>query len=408
MCRSTSIQTGTSRSGALLSQPCRYSRPAGSFNPQRAVALSLDRLEQTTNFHSASVRIERLMISYYHVLILVAVLCLTVSRAVQAECHGHDLFPALKSEAPAAYAAIETAASAMPFRHGKLFRLSRAGTEPSYLFATLHLSDPRITSFSPRLRAALTNSKIVALETVETGDFLRRAIRNNPAEWRRATVARENQRADSCYCTTDFAQLETLAARSGVPKSVAREFKPSALALMLDLSACAVRLPGAKPYLDELVANIARENKIETVGLEMMIEQIEILNGLPRETERDLLIAVLRRADRAEDFIETQVARYAEGDIGGLLAWLQSAEPIPGIAQAQIPPAFLDRLITLRNHRMRDRALSLLKRGGAFIAVGAAHLPGKEGLLSLFETEGYQWKPSNDNWRSCNGDPVHV
>jgi uncharacterized protein YbaP (TraB family) len=38
---------------------------------------------------------------------------------------------------------------------------------------------------------------------------------------------------------------------------------------------------------------------------------------------------------------------------------------------------------------MRDRALSFLRRGGAFIAVGAVHLPGKEGLLALFEKEGY-------------------
>jgi uncharacterized protein len=332
---------------------------------------------------------EALKMPYHHALMLAATLCLTASRAVQADCHGRDLLPALKSEAPAAYAAIETAANAMPFRHGKLFRLSRAGSEPSYLFATLHLSDPRITSFSPRLTATLTSSKIVVLETVETGDVLRRAIRNNQAEWRRATLARKNQRADNLLSKTDFEQLEALAARSGLPKSVAREFKASTLALMLDLSACAVRLPGTKPYLDQLIANIARENKIETVGLESMIEQIEILDGLPRETERDLLIAVLRRADRSEDFLETQIARYAEGDIGGLLAWLQSAEPIRGVAQAQIPPPIGDRLITLRNHRMRDRALSLLRRGGAFIAVGAIHLPGKEGLLSLFEMEGY-------------------
>ena len=331
----------------------------------------------------------RAKMPYQHALILAAALCLTVSRAVQADCHGHDLFPALKSEAPAAYAAILTAASAMPFRYGKLFRLSRAESEPSYLFATLHLSDPRITSFSPRLTATLTGSKIVVLETVETGDVLRRAIRNNHAAWRRATLARENQRADNLLSKTDFEQLEALAARSGWPKSVAREFNASTLALLLDLSACAVRLPGTKPYLDKLIANIARENKIETIGLESMIEQIEILNGLPRETERDLLIAILRRADRSEDFLETQIARYVEGDIGGLLAWLQSAEPIRGVAQAQIPPAIGDRLITSRNHRMRDRALSFLRRGGAFIAVGAVHLPGKEGLLSLFETEGY-------------------
>ena len=263
------------------------------------------------------------------------------------------------------------------------------GSEPSYLLLLCTCLIRASPSFSPRLTATLTNSKIVVLETVETGDVLRRAVRNNPAAWRRATLARENQRADNLLSKTDFKQLESLAARRGLLKSVAREFKASTLALLLDLSACAVRLPGTRPYLDQLIANIARENKIETVGLESMIEQIEILNGLPRETERDLLIAVLRRADRSEDFVETQIARYAEGDIGGLLAWLQSAEPIRGVAQAQIPLAFGDRLITLRNHRMRDRALSFLRQGGAFIAVGAVHLPGKEGLLSLFETEGY-------------------
>jgi uncharacterized protein len=330
------------------------------------------------------------MVSNYPAIVLAALLCLAASRGLAAECRGHDLFPALKSEAPTAYAAIEAAASAMPFRHGKLFRLSRAGTEPSYVFATLHLSDPRITGFSPRLRAALTDSKVVALETVETGPVLRRAIMKDRAAWRRATVAGDNQRADRLLDKADFAQLEALAAREGVARSAVHTFNPSALALMLDLPKCAVRLPGAKPYVDALVAEIARENKIETIGLETIIEQLEVLDGLPRDTERDLLIAMLRQADRGEDVIETMVARYAEGDIGGSLAWLRAAEPIPGVAQAQIPPAFLDRLITLRTQRMRDRALPLLERGGAFIAVGAAHLPGKEGLLSLFEKDGFE------------------
>jgi uncharacterized protein YbaP (TraB family) len=316
------------------------------------------------------------MISSYRAIIVAAVLCLAASGHVQADCDGHDLFPALKLGAPAACAAIESAAAAMPFGRGKLFRLSRPGTEPSYLFGTLHLSDPRITSFSPRLRAALTDSKIVALESVETGAALRRAIRNNGAAWRRATRAHDNQRADRLLDKADFEELEALLARKRLKKSAAREFKAATLALLLDLPKCATRAAGGKPYVDELVADIARENKIKTVGLESMLEQLEILDGLPAGTERDLLIAVLRQADHAGDVIETVVARYMEAYTGGLLAWMRSPEPIPGVAQAQIPPAFLDGLITLRNRRMRDRALPLLERGGAFIAVGAAHLPG--------------------------------
>ena len=90
------------------------------------------------------------------------------------------------------------------------------------------------------------------------------------------------------------------------------------------------------------------------------------------------------------DGVVAKPAVHALKQLGGTMyAGVQSAEPVRGIAQAQIPLAFVDRLITLRNHRMRDRALSLLRQGGAFLAVGAVHLPGKEGLLSLFEMEGY-------------------
>jgi len=325
------------------------------------------------------------------VIALAAVLgfSLSASSAAQAECNGKDLFPALKSEAPAAYADIVAAASAMPFRHGKLFRLFQVGAQPSYIFATLHSSDQRITGFSPRLRAALAESKIVVLESIETGAVLRRLIAESPAAWRRAILAGENQRAAQLLSEADFEQLEDLLARKGLPKSLAQTLKPAALAFLLDRPDCESRGRGA-PYVDELVAQLAHKNKIEIIGLESIIEQLDIADGLPHETERNLLISLLRQADHGEDAEETAIARYKEGDIGGLLAWIRSAEPIPGVTGAQIPPAFLDRVITLRTYRMRDRALPLLKRGGAFIAIGAAHLPGKEGLLRLLEENGYQ------------------
>jgi TraB family protein len=165
--------------------------------------------------HSASVR--RVMISCHSPIVLASGLCLAAARVLTTDCRGHDILPALKSEAPAAYAAIEAAASIMPFTKSKLFRLSCAGTEPSYLFATLHLSDPRITGFSLRLRAALKHSKIVALASIETGAVLRKAIRTRAA-WRRATVARANQEAaDRLLDKADFAQLEALAARKALP-----------------------------------------------------------------------------------------------------------------------------------------------------------------------------------------------
>ena len=48
-----------------------------------------------------------------------------------------------------------------------------------------------------------------------------------------------------------------------------------------------------------------------------------------------------------------------------------------------------DRIIRMRNHVMAERAAPILAEGGAFIAVGALHLPGEEGVVALLRQSGY-------------------
>lgn len=321
---------------------------------------------------------------------LAAVIWLVAATEVgAAACRGADLFPLLQARSPAAYDAIEAAGRAFPFAQGKLFRLSKGTSTPSYLLGTLHLADPRITDFSRRLRDAIAASTVVAIEAAENGTRLRDTLAKDRAELKAALIAPEERRADRLLDAEDFAALEEALARRGFRGSEATRFKPTVLALLLDLPICAIRTDRSRPYADELVAVIARERKIPVVGLETLAEQLTILDGLSREAERDLLVATLRQEVHAEDVVETTIARYEAGDMGGLLAWMRSPEPFPAAGMAQTPPAFLDRLIGARNLRMRDRALPLLERGGAFIAVGAAHLPGTDGLLRLLEDKGY-------------------
>lgn len=50
--------------------------------------------------------------------------------------------------------------------------------------------------------------------------------------------------------------------------------------------------------------------------------------------------------------------------------------------------AFRERLIDDRNHRMAERLIPLLDRR-LFVAVGAGHLPGEQGILRLLEQRGF-------------------
>jgi uncharacterized protein YbaP (TraB family) len=50
---------------------------------------------------------------------------------------------------------------------------------------------------------------------------------------------------------------------------------------------------------------------------------------------------------------------------------------------------FWTRLVDARNRVMVARMQPRLAEGNAFVAVGAAHLPGEKGILNLLARQGY-------------------
>lgn len=324
------------------------------------------------------------------VILAAAVLWAAGSTQIIAACQGKDLFQRLETEVPALHAAIEAKGRAFPFAQGKLFRLTNAEGKQSYIFGTLHLTDPRVTRLSPKLRGLLAQARLVALETIEDGASPRSAIGKDRARQKAALLASPARRADRLLGPEDFFLLEKRLGQRGLSRRDAKKLKATVLALFLDLPLCAIARKESPPYADEGIAGLARADGIPVAGLETLTEQITILDGMSRENERDLLGAMLRQDAHSEDLVETMIARYEVGDLGIMLAWMRSAEPEAANGLATVPRAFWDRLIVARNRRMRERALPLLEKGNVFIAVGAAHLPGEDGLLRLLEAKGFR------------------
>ncbi len=52
--------------------------------------------------------------------------------------------------------------------------------------------------------------------------------------------------------------------------------------------------------------------------------------------------------------------------------------------------SFQEDFIVARNKRMVARMADILGEGGSFVAVGALHLPGDEGVLNLLAEQGYK------------------
>lgn len=300
-----------------------------------------------------------------------------------AACRGDDLLNRMAVEAPADYAAIEADARAMPFGQGVLFRIVRPGVPPSFLFGTLHVVDPRLAALSEPQRAALRSVRAVVLESL---DFDAAPARPHRPD---ALAASGASRASRLLSPGAFRDLAALTARRGFPQVLADRIKAPALALMLDLPACAVRKRNGPPFLDALVVREARSASRPLSGLETTAEQVSIADDLSPDVQSALLSAVLAQSSAAESVVETTVRLYREGRLGKLLAWTRSARPIVGLAAGGIPPPFFDRILDARTRRMRDRLLPALSKGGVFVAIGATHIPGRNGLATLLTEAGY-------------------
>lgn len=308
-------------------------------------------------------------------------------------CAGRDLFPELERDP--AFAAAMAEARRGPFARGRLFRIVPPSGAPSYLYGTIHVSDPAVTAFSPALSHAIDGARVVALELKEASSLSDPAMLNGIGlSLLGAILARTDERPDRLLGAEEFARLEAAIARRGLPGSAARTFKPAVLALALATPAC-VAEPQDQPFVDALIGRMALERGIPVVGLETVQEQLAVLGALSPEAGRQLLTSSLAVADHAEAIVATTLARYRAGDIGALLAWMQSARPVPGV-EAEPPAAFFETLIDQRNRRMRDRARPHLAAGGALIAVGAAHIPGPRGLARLLEEDGYRIEPVDE------------
>lgn len=116
--------------------------------------------------------------------------------------------------------------------------------------------------------------------------------------------------------------------------------------------------------------------------LEGAAAQLAIFDALPEEDQRAMLAAVV--AEHGEG--EAQQAAMARAWLAGDLARLQRLARRGLLSDADLYEA----LLAGRNRAWAQRILPMLERGDRpFVAVGAAHMLGADGLPALLAAQGY-------------------
>ena len=270
------------------------------------------------------------------------------------------------------------AAAPRPF----LWRIE--GATPSYLFGTIHLADERVVELPDVVADALDEADAVYTELPLELDA--EQIKN----MQRVTVLPEGERLRDLVPTDVYARLETYVKRNGMPMTVFERMKIWVIVSQLPMLARRELLLGTP--LDMRIYQEGQRERKEVGGIETFDEQVGVFERFSVAEQVELLRGTLDDLDAAdmagEDRLEQLILLYLSGDAEELSKELGWDE----VADEQLRARLRHALLTERNLRMADRMTAHIRAAtdrGCFFAVGAAHLPGADGVVALLEARGF-------------------
>lgn len=253
---------------------------------------------------------------------------------------------------------------------GLFWKLESPGGVTSYLFGTIHTDDSRVAEISPIVIAAIKQVDIFVMEVAENRD---------PG----VMMLKEGNLA-SLLTEAEFEQVRELADFHVMHLGAAMQMKPWLLAVVFDLPK-----PQTPFAQDNLLMAKSEESAKEVLGIETAAEHFGVMDDFSLEEQMVMLRAVLKRtqAQKEADF-ERLMAAYLEGDSDKITAL--DEQITGGMLPKELWVKMRDRLLDKRNVVMAERTIKVANEKPVFVAVGASHLAGGNGLLAAFKKAGFK------------------
>ncbi|MCP5089086.1 MAG: TraB/GumN family protein [Rhodobacteraceae bacterium] len=274
---------------------------------------------------------------------------------------------------------------------GRLWRVTSPNGAVSHLWGTLHSTNPLILDLPDELREVLAKAKVVAPEFDPVFKNRRRMeiVAQGSDLWRDLYYPDELLKFDSRVQPWIESRLISL----GYGAEAAGFLKAPALAEILLADPCDDFSWGALPIQDDRVLLLALDAGAEIAGLE---DRFAFRRALSKADMAETLDAVIQvygtylDPARFQATRNTSFAFYLQGRIAEMIAMerINMAEFFGLEKGNRFLQLVDDYMLYERNLDFVTAAKPLLDAGGAVISVGCFHLPGENGLVALFRSEG--------------------
>ena len=258
--------------------------------------------------------------------------------------------------------------------NGILWEVSKSGLQSSYLLGTIHSDDPLVTTLPAKVSNALQQSSSFTAELdLDILQMLQAQMQ---------MLLPENTSLQSVIGEQRYKKAVGLMTSHGVPEAMLSKMKPWAVAAQLSMPK-----PKSGIFLDLKLYQMAQVQGKKIYGLETVTEQLSIFDNMTKSQQLAMLDQAMKDYALMPGKINTLIKLYVKRDLNGMKRF--SDDEMKKM-DSSLSSIMEDKLINERNHRMVKRMQPQLTLGKAFIAVGALHLPGEQGILVLLEKQGYK------------------
>jgi uncharacterized protein len=250
-----------------------------------------------------------------------------------------------------------------------------------YLLGTVHILKPETQWRTPKIDAAIAESKELWLELPGLTDEEMMAVMM-------PLVAQHGLSPDkplsSRLTPEEYKSLQDAAKLAGLPIDMLAIARPWFAAVGISTSAMTRAGYDPKSGVEEKLKAIFGERSIKAQGFETPEQQMKVFTSMTEEEEMAFLRATLLDYDQAPVELDRMVADWTSGDLSDLGKML--VEEVKNVS-----PALYEELLTKRNANWVVKIEEMLRGSGtAFIAVGAGHLIGPDSVQVQLKAKGIE------------------
>ena len=269
-----------------------------------------------------------------------------------------------------------------------LWRVSGNGCyETSYLFGTLHLETEEFIDSVPGLAEAIANCDIIFGEI--EGETLTNA--STMLQMIKDATAPADSTLDKLLSPDDYILVDAVVKKYmfGFGLKELGLLKPAVITAQLTVMQMQKYYPDAldpNKLIDVAIQKRGKSLGKRIDGLEGVEDQLTALFGAPLMEQAEELLEFCRKDDKFDDSSRQLHDAYRAQDLAKI-------EKIVFDSEMGMDDADMERLSYVRNRSWMDKITTTIPVQRVLVAVGAAHLVGKDGLINLLRERGYTVEP---------------